>query len=167
VLPSGNVSYRRDLLVALGSDLEALLTPDFGLHEHFNQRDLKMFVEGSALVAHDSLGTLPNLASATYLFCRILAARRVETQRWSAVKRIAYGLATPLVSPAVAFWRLLAAPGQTTAERLALVTYSPVLAIKCLSAAIGESVGYLAGIGPATEAAFGEWELHIQRTPHR
>jgi len=166
VLPSGNVSYRRDLLLALGPDLEALLTPDFGVHERFNQQGLKMYVEGAALVAHDSLGTLPGLASASFLFCRILAARRAETQRWSASKRIAYGLATPIVGPAIACWRLIAAPGQTAAGRMALVGYLPVLAIKFLSSAAGESLGYLAGMGLTTEAEFGEWELHVKRTLH-
>jgi hypothetical protein len=125
-----------------------------------------MYVEGAALVAHDSLGTLPSLASASFLFCRILAARRAETQRWSAAKRIAYGLATPIVAPAIAFGRLISAPGQTTTGRMRLIGYLPVLAIKFLSSAAGESVGYLAGMGPTTEAEFGEWELHIQRTPH-
>jgi len=135
------------------------------LHERFNRQGLGMYVEGGALVAHDSLGTLPSLVSASFLFCRILAARRAETQRWHAAKRVAYGLATPIVAPAIAFWRLIAAPGQTAAGRAALVGYLPVLAIKFLSSAAGESLGYLAGVGRTTEAQFGEWELHIERTP--
>lgn len=166
VLPSGNVSYRRDRLLAMEPDLETLLTPDFGVHERFNQQGLGMYVEGAAMVAHDSLGTIPSLVSASFLFCRILAARRAETQRWNAAKRIAYGLATPIVAPAIAFWRLIAAPGQSTAGRMALVGYLPVLAIKFVSSAAGESLGYLAGMGPTTEAQFGEWELHIDRAPH-
>lgn len=166
VLPNGNVSYRRDLLLALGPDLEALLTPDFGVHEHFNRHNLGMYVEGAARVAHDSLGTLPSLASASFLFCRILAARRAEAQRWSAMKRAAYGVATPIVSPAIAFWRLLAAPGRTTAGRMTLIRYMPVFAIKFLASAAGESLGYLAGVGRTTEARFGRWELQVERTPH-
>ena len=167
ILPSGNVSYRRDLLLSLGPDLEAMLTPDFGVHEHCNRQGLGMYIEGGARVAHDSLGTLPNLASATFLFCRILAARRAETQHWSAAKRVAYGLATPIVAPAIACWRLFASPGQTAKGRLALVWYLPVLAVKFLSAAAGESLGYVAGIGPTTEAEFAEWELHVERTHPR
>jgi hypothetical protein len=49
--------------------------------------------------------------------------------------------------------------------RLALIGYVPVLAVKFLSSAAGESIGYFAGIGPSTEEKFGEWELHIDRAP--
>ena len=55
VLPCGNVAYKRADLLALGDELETLLTPDFVVHERFNEQGAGMYVESRAIVAHNSL----------------------------------------------------------------------------------------------------------------
>ena len=87
VLPAGNVAYKRDELLKLGDELENLLTPDFGVHERFNQQGLKMYVESRAIVAHNSLVKMTQLLASSFVFCRILASKRVETQQWSRTRR--------------------------------------------------------------------------------
>jgi hypothetical protein len=166
LLPCGNVAYKRDLLLSLGAALEVTLTPDRVLHEQFNRRGLDMYVESQAIVAHDSLVTLSGLTAASFLFCRIFGARRAQTQKWSAWKRIAYGLATPAVSPLVALGRLMAARRRTQAEWGVFISYLPVVLAKSLSSALGESVGYLRGEG-TSEAEFNKWELHVDRSGER
>jgi hypothetical protein len=162
-LPCGNVAYKRDVLLSLGDALEGSLTPDLVLHERFNQQGLGMYVESQAIIAHDSLVTLGDLTTASFLFCRMFAARRVRTQQWGVWKRVVYGLATPAVSPVVALGRLIVARRRTPAGWAALVSYLPVLLAKCLSSALGESTGYLAGAG-SSETRFIKWELHVDRS---
>lgn len=162
VLPCGNVAYKREVLLALDAELDSLLTPDFVIHERFNQRGLGMYVESQAIVAHDSLVKLSDLVAASFLFCRMLASKRVQTQRWSRLRRLAYGLATPFMSPPVALWRLVASRRDTPANWSALFIYLPVILIKGLASAAGESVGYLIGSG-TSEAHFDKWELHVDR----
>ncbi len=166
VLPCGNVAYKRDALLSLNGELEDLLTPDFVVHERFNRQGLEMYVESQAIVAHDSLVRLRDLFAASFMFCRILASRRVQTQRWSGLRRVGYGLATPFVGPPVALWRLFASRRDTPADWGTLVMYLPVILVKGVASALGESVGYLAGAG-SSEIQFVKWELHVDRNGER
>ena len=146
----------------LGDEMESLLTPDFGVHERFNQQGSSMYVESRAIVAHNSLVKLSQLLASSFVFCRILASKRIETQRWSRVRRVGYGLATPIVSPCVAIWRLFTSPGETPGERMMFVAYLPVVLATAVACALGESVGYLFGVG-SSEIEFVKWELHVAR----
>jgi hypothetical protein len=166
VLPCGNVAYKRDVLLSLGDELENLLTPDFVVHERFNQRGLGMWVESHAIVAHNSLVKLSDLMASSFLFCRVLASKRAEIQRWNRVRRIGYGLATPIVSPGVALWRLFASHSDTPADWTTLLIYLPVVLAKGVASALGESVGYLVGAG-SSEIQFIKWELHAGRSRER
>ncbi len=157
-LPCGNVAYKRDELLKLGDDLENLLTPDFVVHERFNEKGLSMYVESGAIVAHNSLVKLSQLLVSSFVFCRILASKRMEAQRWSRTRRLGYGLATPIVSPCIAIWRLFSSQTETPAEW----KYLPVVLAKGAACALGESVGYLFGAGSA-EIDFVRWELHVAR----
>jgi hypothetical protein len=162
VLPCGNVAYKRDMLLALNGELESLLTPDFVVHERFNSQGLLMYVESQAVVAHDSLVRLRDLFAASFIFCRVLASKRVETQGWNRTKRVTYGLATPIMGPPIALWRLFASRRGTPADWATLVIYVPVLLVKGVASALGESVGYLAGAG-SSGTDFVKWELHVDR----
>lgn len=164
LLPCGNVAYKRDALLSLDGDLEKLLTPDFVVHERFNTLGLPMYVESQAIVAHDSLVRLRDLFAASFMFCRILASRRVDTQRWSRSKRFAYGLATPIIGPPIALWRLFAS--KSPADWGTLVMYLPVIAVKGVGSSLGESLGYFAGPG-LSEKQFVKWELHVDRNGER
>ena len=162
VLPCGNVAYKRAALLSLGDDLESLLTPDFVVHERFNQQGQSMYVESSAIVAHNSLVKLSQLLTSSFLFCRVLASKRVKSQRWNRVKQVGYGLATPVVSPLVAIWRLFSSRSETPSDWTSLVAYLPVVVAKGVASALGESVGYMFGAG-SSEIQFIKWELHVGR----
>jgi hypothetical protein len=162
VLPCGNVAYKRDDLLALGDEMEELLTPDFVVHERFNERGAGMYVESRAIVAHNSLVKLSQLLASSFLFCRVLASKRVQSQGWTRARQIAYGLATPVVSPIVAVWRLFASRSETPSDWTSLVAYLPVVVAKGVASAVGESAGYLFGAGHS-EIQFIKWELHVGR----
>lgn len=162
VLPCGNVAYKRDLLVGFGEELESLLTPDFVVHERLMALGHPLYIAGDAVVAHHSLTTIGSLVIASFLFCRILAARRARAHGWGTTKRVAYGLATPFMSPPIALVRLARRSADASFGRTRVLRYLPTIAIKSISSALGESAGYLIGQGEA-ERKFGKWELHVNR----
>jgi len=162
VLPNVNVAYKRDVLLSMGEELESLLTPDFLMHERLSQRGLLMCVAADAIVANDSVIPVGRLLWTSFVFCRILASQRARVLGWSRMRRLAYGLATPAVSPAIAFWRLIADRGRSAGGG-SLLMYVPMVVLKDVASAFGESVGYLIGAG-SSEARFGDLELHTDRT---
>ncbi len=52
LVSGNNVSYRRDLLLSFGSELDGLLTIDFNLQEVLGKRGLPLLVEARARAAH-------------------------------------------------------------------------------------------------------------------
>jgi hypothetical protein len=162
VLPCGNVAYKRADLLSLRDEMENLLTPDFVVHERFNELGKDMYVESGAVVAHNSLVKLSQLLASSFLFCRVLAAKRAQSQRWNRARQIGYGLATPIVSPCVAIWRLFSSRSDTPSDWTSLVAYLPVVVAKGVASALGEATGYLFGSG-SSEIQFINYELHIGR----
>jgi hypothetical protein len=162
-LPGHNISYKRDALLSVGDELEALLTPDFNLHQALRRRELVMFLESQALVAHENFTTLSALMSAHYTDCRLLGARRAEVESWKNLKRIFYGLAVLPGAPLLAMVRLLLSLRDRASLWPAVITALPVYALTRFWAAVGESAGSLFGLGNA-ERAMHRWELEIERT---
>jgi GT2 family glycosyltransferase len=165
-LPGSNVSYKREALVAYGDRLEALLTPDFGLHEAFARAGLGMYLEPRAIAAHENVASLPELLHAHFQYARLLGARRAATQRWSAARRWAYAAATPFVSPPISAWRLV----RTLRGRRALwndaLLAAPVFLLSHGAGGVGEALGYVAGEGPA-ERRMRDVELEMVRSDRR
>jgi hypothetical protein len=161
-LPGNNVSYKRDLLLAFGDRLEAVIAPDFNLHEEFRRRGLPMFVESRALAAHENFAQIAGLLQSNHYYCRLLAANRAASQQWGRPRRLVYGVGVPLGAPAIKFLRLLRSLRGRRALWPGFVASLPVLGLCYLWAAAGESAGYLFGVGRA-EAGFNRWELEAER----
>jgi hypothetical protein len=162
ILPCGNVSYKRDILLQLGDELAGLLTPDFALHERFKQLGLRMYIASDAIVAHQSFVQIRNLAGASAVFCRLLAHHRAKTQMWNWGKRLLFALVTPLVSPPISFIRLMASAHRRQAGMGQLIFYLPILLLKSISSAAGEALGYLSR-GENTDQQFSVLELNTPR----
>jgi len=161
-IPCQNVSYKRDLLLSFGEELEVLLTPDFSLQQVLSQRGLPMFVESRALVAHENFTRLFPLMLAHYSFSRMLAARRVEVQSWRKLRRIFYALAVLPGAPILALVRLfLSLRGRASLWPLVIASL-PVCMLAHLWGAIGESMGYFFGPGNAASDLH-RWELDTER----
>lgn len=165
-LSGNNVSYKRQVLLEFGAALEDLLAIDFNLQELLGQRGVPMFVEARALAAHQNFTSVINEGRTGHAYCRLLAARRADSQSWGAARRIVYGLAAPVGAPVIRVVRLLRGlPGRrplwwTVAAGL------PVILIEYLFDATGESLGYLFGVGDAERETL-RWELETNRTGTR
>jgi len=158
-----NVSYKREVLLQYGPALETLLTIDFNLQELLAKRGMPMFVEARALAAHQNFTSVISDCRTGHAYCRLLAARRAETQSWSTVRRVAYGLGAPLGSPTIRLARLLRGLGGRRVLWPVVVTGLPVIIVVYLADAVGESLGYLLGAGASEREAL-RWELEMDRT---
>jgi hypothetical protein len=162
-LPGQNISYKRDLLLSFGEQLEILLTPDFNLQWALGRRGLAMYVEPRAVVAHEHFTRLPALMGAHYAYCRLLAGKRAEIQSWTRLKRILYGFGVLPGAPLLATVRLFSSLRGRAWLLPATIRALPVFVPAHLWAAIGESLGYLRGPGNA-ERDLHRWELDTERS---
>ncbi len=162
LVSGNNVSYRRPLLLSFRDELEGLLTIDFNLQEILGRRGAPMLVEARALAAHQTFSRFMDDSITGHWYCRLLAARRAETQRWSLARRLIHGVGAPLGSPAIRLARLLRSlPGRRPLWRDACMGL-PLIAGWYLTDAVGESLGYLLGAGRAEQEAL-RWELNEAR----
>ncbi len=161
-LSGNNISYKREVLLALGDRLEPLLDIDFNLHQELIRVGLPLFVEARALAAHQNYTRLSGECRAGRPYCRLLAARRAHAAAWGRPRQIVYGLLTPLGAPAVRFARLAySLVGRHSLWSQFTVGF-PAIVIMYLSDAVGESLGYLLGAGNA-EREVVRYELETER----
>jgi len=162
LISGNNVSYKRDLLLSFGAQLEEVLTIDFNLQEILNKRDIPMFVESGALAAHQHFTTMIREGITGHYYCRLLAAKRAETQHWSIARKLLYGIGAPLGSPVIRLWRLIAGLRGRSELRSTVILGLPVIAAEYFFDSLGESLGYLFGVGTSESEAL-HWELDAAR----
>jgi hypothetical protein len=162
LVSGNNVSYRRELLLSFGADLDALLTIDFNLQEVLGKRGFPLLVEGRARAAHQNFSNYLRDTITGHWYCRLLAARRAQTQSWSMTRRFVHGFGAPLGSPAIRLARLLLSLRGRSELWGRAVAALPLTVGWYLTDALGESLGYLFGAGEAESQAL-RWELNEAR----
>ena len=163
LLSGNNISYKKQALLEFGPALEGLLAIDFNLQELLARRGAPMFVEARALAAHQNFTSVIKEGRTGHAYCRLLAARRAETQGWGAFRRVAYGLAAPAGAPVIRLARLIAGMAGRPALWPTVGAGLPAIAVEYLFDATGESLGYLFGVGNAERDTM-RWELESDRT---
>lgn len=147
-LPGHNSSYKRDLLLALGSRLEAMLESETVLHFEWTARGLRLLTEPAARVAHVNFSRLRSWLPVQFLWGRLFAGMRAAP--WPRRRRWFYAAASPLI-PAVRFWRAVRAYLQPGRSWWLLLRTAPVLALGLTLDGFGQMVGYLLGPGRSME----------------
>ncbi|WP_299958629.1 glycosyltransferase family 2 protein [uncultured Modestobacter sp.] len=150
-VPSHNGSYRRAALAAFGDELPDLMVRGGGLHDRLRAEGGRMFLAADARIAHVNPSTVPATADLRVNAGRLYGDDRRRQERWSAVKRVLYAAAAPLI-PVVRFRRIHAehlAPGRAHAQLSRRVLPGMVAAL--LFDAAGQAAGYLRGAGRAPD----------------
>lgn len=158
-LPGHNSSYKRDLLLAYGSQLEQMLEAESVLHWDLRARGHQLFLEPAARTFHLSY----SLPGAT-LRLRFLAGRLFASSRarpWTRLRRLLYGLASPLI-PLVRAPRVLRDLRRAGQLRHLLPRVLPLLAVTLAFDAAGEMIGYFFASGQ-TRRTLSEMEFHRHR----
>jgi Glycosyl transferase family 2 len=162
LVSGNNVSYRRELLLSFGHELDGLLTIDFNLQEMLGKRGLPLLVEARARAAHQNFTNYARDTITGYWYCRLLAARRAETQSWSTTRRLVHGFGAPLGSPAIRLARLLLSLRGRRPLWSQAAAAIPLILGWYITDALGESLGYLLGAGESERQAL-RWELNEAR----
>jgi GT2 family glycosyltransferase len=155
-LPGHNSSYKKSVLLAYGSELEAMLEAESVLHWDLRQKGYKLHLEPAAQIAHLNFGRLSSWLQAQFYSGRVFASSR--SRSWSTGRRILYAMASPLI-PFVRIKRIIEQARESGAWRKVPRGVLPMLLLGLFISALGEFVGYCAGPGQA-RPRLAEFEFH-------
>jgi hypothetical protein len=150
LLPWHNTAYKREILTGYGERLGPLLAWEGDLQDDLLARGHQLYLAPAART-HHLQGSAFTAALGIHFQCgRILGGQHAEKERLPWWRRAAYAAAMPVL-PLVHIRR--AAPelhrmGVTTRD---MVADGPTLLTMLAAMAIGEAVGYLSGVGDATD----------------
>jgi hypothetical protein len=145
-LPGNNSSYRRDILLSYGSELDELLEAQSVLHWKLKAAGCRLHQDSRAVVSHLNFSLLRPWFVEQLYSGRVFAATRAlkRSVKW----RLAYSLGSPLI-PLVRLVRILRyAIKARLSPRLVLKTL-PVLILGLMASGSGEMLGYAFGAGDA------------------
>ena len=165
-LAGHNSSFKRDVLLGLGEDLDRLLRSDLVLHARLRRLGERLLVEPAAVLAHRNEVTLRGRARGIFLWYRSYAVLRAAEGRWSPARRAAYVAGAPLV-PLYFLARFTPFVARHRRAHLALLLrHLPYVMASMLAGAAGQALGLLLGPGDA-EARFTRFELAEPRPLRR
>ncbi len=157
--PTYNASWKREALLACGDRLPELLEPGMPLDAELVSRGGRFSHAPGARISHLNIARIGPWTDERYLGGRLFAVGR--SRRWPLARRLAYCAGSCLV-PLIRLVRVRpAAQLARRSNRLPRGTMAAVVAGSTLWA-LGEAVGYVAGVGPAEERML-EYETHKER----
>jgi hypothetical protein len=157
-VPAHNGSYKRAVLLDLGAGLEEMLESDTVLNMYLRSRGQRLYLEPRARIYHLNVSR-----PWTWVRERLVAGRAFAASRaagWPLQRRVAYAAGSPLI-PAVRMARTLGYIRASGRVDL-LPKLLPALAVALTISALGEFLGYAAGVGGASRPLY-EIELHRER----
>lgn len=154
-----NTSYRRDLLVALGAELPALLRVGGGLDARLRDAGHRLLYEPGATFAHLNVVPLRSCFLDRFYVARCYAAAR--SRCWPVARRLLYALGSPLI-PFVLGARVVRSRGWAAhRDELPRRIWLP-FAVSLVAIAAGELAAYAGGVGRAPEHLI-DFEIHRAR----
>jgi hypothetical protein len=144
-LPGHNSSYKRDVLLAYGEDLEQMLESETVLHWDLCRKGHRLLLSRHALVHHLNFSQPAAFRRAQFLNGRNFAAVRSAPWNWG--RRMTYAAASPLI-PWVRAWRLRRGFG---GEQGAPWSCIPTFLLGLYFDAAGQALGYLSRSPGETE----------------
>jgi glycosyltransferase involved in cell wall biosynthesis len=165
-LPGNNVSYRRERLLELNSDLAAMLNADFNIHAVLRGRGLALASEPDARVRHENEESLLDAYRGTFAYSRLLATERARLAGWRRTRRFVRAVVVLVGAPLVRLAGLVRASSRHPRRLARIALYLPAILSTYLASALGESAGYLLGPGTAQERMM-HWEVDAPRADAR
>jgi len=154
-LPGHNSSYKKDILLAYGKQLESLMEAESILHRHLRGQGYGLLLESRTCTSHLNFTSWSSWIPAQYYTGRQFAA--TWSQTWSWPCRLLFTAAAPLI-PWVRLWRIQkrVRRGQPLSFLIRLL---PILFVGLLVGGLGQMVGYARGAGDST-VKLSKYEFH-------
>jgi glycosyltransferase involved in cell wall biosynthesis len=157
-LPGHNSSYKRDVLLDYGPELERLLDAEWLLHKNLLSRGHALYLEPAATSRHFSVTRLIPSIVEWFYFSRAFATSR--SRGWHPARRFLYMLGSPLI--VLVRLRPVIAAMRRTGQGSQIPRTLPVVLMTLVGSAVGELVGYAVGGGEGAEGS-SQFELHRER----
>jgi GT2 family glycosyltransferase len=162
MLPGHNSSFKRDVLLAYGAELDELLRAEIVLHTRLRKDGHRLLLEPAARFSHINESSFASAVRGRFLWNRCYGRMRARSFGWSPLRRLFYAAATPLL-PFYTLSRLTLFALRRRRDLLPrLLASAPVLLAVQLASATGHFLGLLFGIGDA-EARFSLFEMNEPR----
>jgi hypothetical protein len=158
-LPGHNGSYKRDILLQYGDQLEAMLDAESVLHWDLRARGHKLYLEPEARTFHQNFSAQSPSLTLRFNGGRLFASSRARY--WPMWRRALFTCASPLI-PMVRCLRIIRELFRPGRPRHLLPRLLPALVIGLVFDGAGEMTGYALGPGEAM-AKLSDMEFHRER----
>jgi hypothetical protein len=155
-LPGHNSSYKRDVLLAYGDRLAAMLEAESVLHWDLGARGFRLAIEPRARSRHQNFARFWPSLELRFESGRHFASSRAMS--WPLSRRLIFAAGSPVL-PFLRSWRLRSSLRRHTNRRRPLV--APFVFVLLAVDAIGEFAGYAVGRG--SMATLNDLEFHRDR----
>jgi len=146
-LPGHNSSYKRDVLLAYGEQLDSLMQAESVLHRYLRARGYQLWLESSTYTSHSNFTAWTPWIKAQYHAGRQFAA--TWAQPWSWLRRLLFTIGSPGI-PWLRLWRIQKQIRRAQAAGF-FIRLLPMLLAGLLVNGLGQMVGYAAGVGDSIE----------------
>jgi glycosyl transferase family 2 len=158
-LPGHNGSYKRDVLLKYGDQLEAMLDAESILHWDLRANGHLLYLEPRARTFHQNFSAPFSWVPLRFYGGRLFAAARARN--WPLWQRLLYTGSAPFI-PLVRMWRIVRELRRPGRPRHLLPRVLPTLMAGLILDGAGEMVGYAFGRGSAM-ARLSDMEFHRNR----
>ena len=156
MLPGHNSSYKRDVLLQYGPELDSLMEAETVLFWDLRRRGYKLLVEPAARVNHTNFSRLGPYLSVMWHLGRSFAGKRAEP--WSFPRRVAYAVASPAI-PLIRGKHIMAAAMENGIPLGRLLSSAPAMLAGLTVDFVAQATGAVFGGGSST-ARLTAFEFH-------
>ena len=146
-LPGRNSSYKRDIILRFGNELDLLMEAESVLHRHLTAEGHRLTLESRTCTTHLNFTSWSAWIPLRYHIGRQFAA--IWSHSWSWPRRLLFTVASPLI-PWVRLWRI-----QKNIRRVQscnfLITVLPVVFLGLLIELCGQMLGFAFGPADSSE----------------
>lgn len=162
LLPGHNSSFRRDVLLSYGDELETLMRADVAFFQKLVADGHRLWLEAGAKFEHINETRLASIAKGYFYWHRGYGVERAAVHRWSLAKRAFYVVATPLI-PFYFVGKLMLRLRRIRPDLVGeALRGTPQILFAQLASATGQAIGLLFGPGDG-ERRFSDYELNEHR----
>lgn len=162
-LPGHNSSYKREILLEYGQELERMMEAETVLHWDLRAKGHKLYLEPAAKIAHTNFALPGHFVAAHFYGGRVFATVRAQDGRWAWPRRLLFVCGSPLI-PLVRLWRILRDISQSgRAGSRSALRVLPQLLLGLSMDGAGQMLGYLSGAREETTAKLMGLEFHRNR----
>lgn len=146
-LPGHNTSYKREILLGYGDQLDAMMEAETVLHWNLREKGYRLHMESTASVAHTNFSLWSSWIPAQFFNGRLFAGARARQKLlpW----RTVFALGSPLI-PIVRLWRIWTGlSSQDLKIRFLFCLHALIIGLAIDG--MGQMVGYALGTGNALD----------------